>query len=377
MKIVIACDSFKGTFNSVKISELICDSFRQSILLPTIISVPLTDGGEGSIDVIKHNDDRVKEIDVFVHNPLFRTIKSQYLMIDSETCYIETAKANGLSLTEFSSGNGLITSSFGVGEIIIDALDKGFKHIIIGLGGSSTNDGGVGILNALGAKIYDKNNKIITIGAAKDLINIKKIDLKNLDKRIKNTKFTILSDVKNFLLGDYGATYVFGPQKGILENDLFNVENGMENFNNIIKKSFNIDLNQIVGGGAAGGIGATLSFITNSKIESGINFFIKFSNLQSKLDNADFLILGEGTLDKSSFYGKTVGGICKSIEDKKDIIILVLCGQSNIDKGTLANFNISKVYPLFKEKMTLNEYRDLTSVRINKCVKQIIKDYFK
>lgn len=375
MKIVIASDSYKGTFNSVEITNLISNSFSRLTKSSNIVSIPLTDGGEGSVDVIEHNNCNVKKINIFIHNPFFSVINSQYLMINNETCYIETAKANGLSLIEYSIGNGLITTSFGVGEMITDAIDKGFKHIIIGLGGSATNDGGIGLLIALGAKIYDKNKKMIKVGSAKDLINIKNIDFSLLDKRIKNIKFTILSDIKNFILGDYGATYIFGPQKGILEKNIFDVENGMENYCNIVHKLFDVDLNKIVGGGAAGGIGATLSFITNTKIESGINFFIDFSNLKEQLADADYLILGEGMLDKSSFYGKTVGGICKRFDNNHGLTILVICGQCNIDKTILSNFNISQVYSLFSKKMNLEEYKRLTPKNIDKVVEKINKDY--
>jgi glycerate 2-kinase len=377
MKIVIASDSFKGTFNSVEITRLIGDSFKAAIPNLNLVSVPLTDGGDGSINVIKHNDLSASDVDVLIHNPLFKIVKSQYLKIDNETCYIEVAKACGLSLIEFKGGNGEITTSFGIGDMIIDALNKGFKHVIIGLGGSATNDAGIGMLISLGAKIYDKNDELIKIGNADDLINIKKINLNGLDKRLFDTKFTILSDVKNYLLGDYGATYIFGPQKGINPEKIALIENGMENYRNIFLKTFNFDLNTVVGGGAAGGIGATLSFITKTKIDSGINFFIQFSNLKEKLKDADYLILGEGMLDKSSFYGKTIGGICKSIEDNTKIHILVICGQINIDLGILSNFNISKVYPLFKEKMTLDEYRRFTPTCIEKVVKTISKEILK
>lgn len=374
MKVIVAPDSFKGTLSSIEITNIISDSILDVSKKVEVVRVPLGDGGAGSYDVVKYNLKTAKEIFVKVHDPLNKVIKSSYLDIGNGICYIEIAKACGLPLIPYKEGNAAITTSYGVGELILDALDKKFKRIILGLGGSATNDCGIGLLIALGAKFVSKGNREITLGRGEDLIRIKDYDFSTLDPRLKTTKFTILTDVKNMLVGKNGATRIFGPQKGAHGKVNDDLEEGMLNLIDVVKNKDGMDLSNIVGGGAAGGLGACCAYILNARLEPGIDFFINLTKLDQYIKGADYIFIGEGKIDNSSLNGKTISGVCELVKnnDKKTKVI-ALCGRCDIDIDKVQEVGVDDVYQLFDKEHDLKFYKENTPIRMGEFVDKYFK----
>jgi len=358
-KVVIAPDSFKGTMNSREVCEIIDKAFKKIKPDVETVKIPVADGGEGTTDAFLYAINGEK-IFVNTKNPLFEDIKSFYAILknknDKKTAVIETAAASGLTLIE-NRKNPLDSSTFGTGLLIKDALDKNCEKIILGLGGSATNDGGAGIISALGVKLLDENNQEI-IPSNNGLGRLKYINDAKLDKRLKNCEFIIACDVDNILCGPTGASYIFGPQKGADKKTVKILDENLSKYAEILRKKTGRDIKNIPGTGAAGGILASLlSFPEhiNCKICSGIDIILDTVNFDEIIKDADLIITGEGRFDSQSLGGKAVSGIAKRAkkQNKPVIVIAGSCGEYGdevYNLGISAIFTAcSRIYASFDE----------------------------
>ena len=325
MKFVLAPDSFKESMTSKEVCNAMTEGIRKVFSNAEIIAVPMADGGEGTMQsmIDSTNGTIYSEI---VKGPLGRDIKAQFgILGDKNTAIVEAAEACGLQLVDKSLRNPLITTTYGVGQLIKSALDMNINKLIITLGGSSTNDGGVGMLQALGVKFLDEKDEEISFGGA-FLSKIRKIDISMIDKRIKNIEIKAACDVKNHLTGDKGASRVFAKQKGASEEDIVMLDNNLKHYANVVKEQYGIDIDNVEGAGAAGGLGAAVTGFLGGKLENGFSIVSQCCNLESKMKNADFVITGEGSIDSQTKEGKTPYGVAKTAK-KFDIPVIALCGR--------------------------------------------------
>ena len=275
-----------------------------------VIKVPMADGGEGTVDSLVDATHGQRVI-VEVTGPLGNKISSYYgILGNGTTAVIEMAKASGLEIVEKKKRNPMITTTFGTGELIRDALDHNVKEIIIGLGGSSTNDGGSGMAQALGAKLLDQNNHQIPFGGG-NLDKLDKIDISNLDSRLQDVKIILASDVTNPLIGKDGASRVFGPQKGATPEMVEKLENNLQHYAKIVKRDLNKEVALVSGAGAAGGLGAGLIAFTTCEMRRGVDLAIEVTKLEEKIRDADYVFTGEGGTDFQTKFGKTPYGVAK------------------------------------------------------------------
>lgn len=341
MKVLSLIDSFKGTLSSLTLGKIMTETLQKRNIEASYI--PISDGGEGFLDVISFIKN-VKRINCSINDPLARLIKSYYV-VDNDTAYIEMAESSGLGLLKDDEKNPFLTSTYGLGELINDAFNKGYKKIIVGIGGSATNDGGAGMLEALGVKFYNQNSEIKGLCNLK-LKDIKSIDASEFNNKIKNLNITVLSDVINPLLGIKGATYVYSLQKGAKSNDLPLLEENMASYAKIVSQSIGFDASLYQGSGAAGGVGFAFHSFFKPTFVSGINYLldlIDFNNL-----DVDVIITGEGKIDYQSLDGKVISGILKRVKNNQKVI--GVCAIKEIEE--IPNM---KIYAIVDEVATVNE----------------------
>ena len=349
MKIVIASDSFKGSLSGETINAIWKKTAGTDKEKYDVIPLLVADGGDGTLDaVIKQKNGKI--ISAKVRDPLFDTIDSRYGVFD-ESAVISMCECSGLTLIPTKKRNPLKTTSYGTGELIKQAVLSGKKKIYVTLGGSATNDGGMGALTALGYR-FIKYDGSVAKGIGEELIDIASID----DSRAINTsdvEFIILSDVTNPLIGEKGAAQTFAKQKGADKTAIQLLESGMINFANVLNDKYNIDVNAILGGGAAGGMGAGLSVMLNAKIVSGVEEILKIVNFDDKIKDADYIITGEGKIDRQSKDGKVVSGIIKHAKAlNKPVIAIVGTIGEGFDE--LYDYGLTAVFSLIDKPSTLD-----------------------
>lgn len=309
-KYVVAPDSFKESMTAKEVCNAMEKGIKKADPAAEVIKVPMADGGEGTVDSLVDATHGQRVI-VEVTGPLGNKISAYYgILGNGTTAVIEMAKASGLEIVEKEKRNPMITTTFGTGELIRDALDHNVKEIIIGLGGSSTNDGGSGMAQALGAKLLDQNNHQIPFGGG-NLDKLDKIDISALDTRLQDTKIILASDVTNPLIGKDGASRVFGPQKGATPEMVEKLENNLQHYAKIIKRDLNKDVASVSGAGAAGGLGAGLMAFTTCEMRRGVDLAIEVTKLEEKIRDADYVFTGEGGTDFQTKFGKTPYGVAK------------------------------------------------------------------
>ncbi len=309
-KYVVAPDSFKESMTAKEVCDAMEKGIKKADSAAEVIKVPMADGGEGTVDSLVDATNGQRVI-VEVTGPLGNKISAYYgILGNGTTAVIEMAKASGLEIVEKKKRNPMITTTFGTGELIRHALDHNVKEIIIGLGGSSTNDGGSGMAQALGAKLLDQNNNQISFGGG-NLDKLDKIDISNLDSRLQDVKIILASDVTNPLIGKDGASRVFGSQKGATPEMVEKLENNLQHYAKIIKSDLNKDVASVSGAGAAGGLGAGLMAFTTCKMRQGVDIAIEVTKLEEKVKSADYVFTGEGGTDFQTKFGKTPYGVAK------------------------------------------------------------------
>ena len=317
MKILVAVNEFKGSLTSREIADLISKLAKSRYKNIEIVPEVIADGGDGFLDIFKNFSKK----EVLVTNAMGEKIKASYLVdYNNKKAVIEVAEIIGLK--KVSEKNPYLASTYGLGEVIKSLLQENIRDFIIGLGGSATNDCGIGMLSALGYKFYDKNNNECIHGI-NALSKINRIDDSYLNENLKNAKFTLISDVENILCGQEGATYVFSKQKGLSENDFEIVDNYVNKFTRIVYNKYNTNYSNILGSGAAGGLAYGFLTFTNSEIKKGSDFMIEYLEIEEKIKEIDIVITGEGKLDLQSFMGKAPIEIARVAKKyKKNVVFL-------------------------------------------------------
>ena len=310
-KFVLAPDSFKESMTAKEVCVAMEKGIRKVFSDAEIVHVPMADGGEGTVESLVDATNGHKEY-IEVQGPLpEQKVKAYYgILGDEKTAVIEMAQASGLMLVEPRYRNPLTTTTYGTGELIKAALDKGVSTVIIGIGGSATVDGGIGMAQALGVKFTDKyGNNIEPTG--RGLTKIDKISMENLDKRVKKVNFIIASDVENILTGKKGAAAVFGPQKGATPDEVELLDKGLIHYAEIIRRDIGKNVEDIAGSGAAGGLGAGLIAFLDAKLQSGVEVVANTVELAEKISQTDYVFTGEGGMDFQTKYGKTPFGVAQ------------------------------------------------------------------
>ena len=352
MKFLFASDSFKGTLSSDQTAELLKKAAAEVFGEVECASVPVADGGEGTIDAVVAalNGSYLKTT---VHGPLMESVTASYGKLDENRAVIEMAAASGLPMVPADKRNPLNTTSFGTGELILHALDQGFRDISIAIGGSATNDGGMGCVRALGVRFLDADGNELE-GAGKDLEKVSDIDVSGLDPRIKDTKITVMCDVTNPLCGENGATFTFGPQKGATPEIRDRLEAGMVNYRDVIKKLFGTDCDQIRGAGAAGGLGAALKVFLNGEMKSGIETVLDLIDFDARLEGVDLVVTGEGRTDWQSCFGKVMQGVGERAK-ANGVVAVGLSGSLGKDAMQIVDHGIASLMTTVDSPMPLEE----------------------
>ncbi len=342
LKYLVAPDKYKGSFDASVASEIIKEAIIEVDKSAEVFQLPLADGGEGTLTALsKIFGAKIEEVEV--NDPLFRKIKSRIGFFEDKAI-IEMAECSGLLLLKDEERNPLYTTTYGVGELIKYAISKKVKEIIIGIGGSATNDAGVGMLNSLGMKFLDENgNELKPIG--QNLVKIKKIDDSEFLKDVLKIKFTVLCDVTNPLYGENGAAYVFAPQKGADENAVKLLDMGLRNFANVAKEYLGKDLSLSSGAGAAGGLGFALLAFLNAQYVSGIDYILSASNAEEHVKWADIIITGEGRFDRQSLSGKSTIGIAR-LGAKFGKMVIVISGSIDCPFEEYSKEGITSIFSI-------------------------------
>ena len=355
MKLVFASDSFKGTLTSEQISMLLDKAAHEVLEDVKTVKLRVADGGEGTIDaVIGSLGGTIEELTV--HGPLMEKVNAYYGKIDERRAIIEMAVSSGLTLIPERRRNPLYTSSYGLGELVKAALINGAEDITVCIGGSATNDGGMGFLTALGVRFTDADGNCLE-GIGANLSKVVKIDMSGLMKEAVKAHFTVMCDVTNPLCGENGATYTYGRQKGASDEELELLEKGMMNYRDVIIDTFGINPDTILGSGAAGGMGAALKIFLNADMKSGIETVLDMIAFDSYICEADYIITGEGRADDQSVCGKVVQGVGDRAA-KYGVPVIALCGSLGDGYEKLYEHGI-------KEIISVSEGKDIDDVMRN------------
>ncbi|MDV7104728.1 glycerate kinase [Vibrio sp. TH_r3] len=342
MKIVIAPDSFKESLTAKQVCQSIENGLRRVWKDAEILHVPVADGGEGTVQSLVDSTNG-KIVHLSVTGPLKKSVNAFYGMLgDGETAVIEMAAASGLHHVENSLRDPKLTSSYGTGELIVHALNAGAKKLIIGLGGSATNDGGIGMLDALGVKFFDAHNQPVETNGA-GLADINTIDCSAIDTRFANCDILVACDIDNPLCGEHGATATFGRQKGATDSDISLLDAGMLNFGNKVQQQLGKSIISAAGAGAAGGMGGALIGFSNAELKPGIEIVIDTVKLDKQLVGADLVITGEGRIDWQTAHGKTPMGVAQAAK-KTDIPVIAMVGCVGNDYQAVYNCGIDAVF---------------------------------
>ncbi|MGE5678561.1 MAG: glycerate kinase [Pseudomonadota bacterium] len=352
MKILFAPDSFKGTMSSIKVIELLKDAASKHFTPLETVDVPIADGGEGTVDSLKIATGGEYRHKV-VSGPLGQPVKAMYGIINGDTAVIEMAQASGITLIKDEERNPLLTTTYGTGELIKEALDLGIRKFIVGIGGSATNDGGIGAAQALGISFLDDSGKEVGYGG-QQLSKISKILVNKIDPRIKESSFIVICDVSNPLTGESGATAVYGPQKGATKEMLEILESGMKNYASVIKDTIGQDIDKMPGAGAAGGLGAALMAFFGARLKPGIETILEIVNFDKLLEGVDLVITGEGRIDGQSVYGKVPVGVASHCR-KKGIKVVAIVGSMGQKAENTYEFGIDSIMTAINKDMELRE----------------------
>ena len=371
MKIVIAPDKFKNSLTGI----VFCETVEKEILKRNsnieVVKLPLADGGDGTIEVVNFYL-QGKVVEVTVNNPFFKPVKASYLYSEnSKTAFIEMAEASGVKLLDKTEFDCINATTFGTGEMIVDAINKGVKTIILGVGGSATNDCGIGMASALGYQFLDKNNNLVKpIGA--NLSKIKSINASEIHQGISNVDFKIACDVTNPLYGKNGAAYVYGEQKGASEKEIILLNKGLEDFAKILNDVFTIDVQSVKGAGAAGGMGIASKLFLNGSLKPGIQLVKNLANFDKKIKNANWIITGEGKLDSQTLSGKTIQGVLESAQKQK-INVAAFCGKIELTNNELKEIGIEYGKDIMSNSKNLDDAMNNSSKYLKILAKNFLK----
>ncbi|RMC96646.1 glycerate kinase [Clostridium autoethanogenum] len=369
--ILLAPDSFKESMTAKEACEAMEKGIKRVNKNIKCIQVPMADGGEGTMQsLVDATGGYIYKLKVI--GPLGDEVEAEYgILGDGETGIIEMASASGIGLVPKEKRNPLITTTYGTGQLIRECLNHNIKKLLVGIGGSSTNDGGVGAIQALGGKFTNRYGKEIGFGGG-ELSKIEKIDLTNFDVRLKNVKLEVACDVTNPLCGKEGASNIFGPQKGATPEMIKVLDDNLKHYAKIIKEQINVDVLNIPGAGAAGGLGAGLMVFLKGELKNGIDIVIEYSKLEEKIKQADIVFTGEGSIDFQTQYGKTPIGVAMIAKKyNKPVVALAGSVQNGID--VLYEKGIDSIFSIVRGVTTLDCALKKGSENIEKTVENIVR----
>lgn len=364
MKVVVAIDSLKGSLSSVDAGNVIKEGVLKSCPDAEVVVKPLADGGEGTIEALVEGM-KGTEYKIEVHGPLDKKVTASYGIIEEgeKTAIIEMAQSAGITLVSKQERNPLYTTTYGVGEIIKDAIHRGCRNFIVGIGGSATNDAGIGMMQALGYKFYDADGNLLGLGG-QILDKIHRIDDTKALKEISECSFKVACDVNNPLYGKNGASYIYGPQKGATEEIVKILDDGLINLSKVVNNTYGESYENTPGAGAAGGLGYGFLTFLNAKLESGIDIILKEINLEEDIKDADIVVTGEGRLDAQTIRGKAPIGVAK-LAKKYSKKVIGLGGSMTKDAYDANEYGIDAVFSIVNEPMTLEKAMEPEVAKFN------------
>jgi glycerate kinase len=373
MRILIAPDKFKGSLTADEVTEAMAEGIRSVNADIVAIKYPLADGGDGTAAILtKHFNGEF--ISVSVHNPLFEIIGATYgFSARTRTAFIEMSAASGLRLIPVEKQNPWNTTTLGTGDMIRDAIRHGAKMIILGIGGSATNDAGMGMAAALGYKFLDRyGSELRPSGASLEMIHT--IDDSNLFIDISGIDVQVACDVDNPLFGKNGAAHIYGRQKGASKETVNKLDQGLRNFARVVKEKYGKDISRLRGAGAAGGLGAGAVIFLNARLRSGIELVMDVTGFENHLKTADLVITGEGRIDEQSFQGKVIDGITK-MANKYKVPVLAVCGDLKLNKQKLNDHGIREAFSLADYFGSVSRAMDEPENGITEVTKILLKKY--
>lgn len=369
-KIVVASDSFKGSATSLEVAEAVEKGIRRKNPSVEVVKLPIADGGEGTVEALIQALDGKKE-EIEVTGPYDRPVKATYGFLDESKAVIEMAEASGLHYKKEEDSIWDATT-YGTGELILDAIEKGAKEIFLGVGGSATNDGGAGMAQALGVQLSTEKGAL-SFGA-KDLGNLTHVDNSTRDERLEAVDITILSDVTNPLVGEKGASVIFGPQKGAEKDDVEKLDHALTHFKEVVEKEIGRSVAEQKGAGAAGGLGFGLMAFCEAKSSSGIEKIIELIGLREAIKEADLVITGEGQMDGQSIGGKAPIGVAKvAKEEHKPVAAIV--GSADEDFSKIYEAGIDLVIETVHKPMELKEAIEKAPQLIARAAEKVMYAY--
>ena len=353
MRVLIAPDSFKDCLTAPQVIHAISRGLLKVQPETQIIGKPVSDGGEGLLQTLIDNLEG-RYVESVVNDPLMRPLSAKLGILDQQaTAVIEMAQASGIELLSQSERNPMLTTSYGTGQLISKALDEGFRKLIIGIGGSATNDGGVGMAQALGVKLLDASAQPIAAGGA-GLAQLQTIDIETLDPRISDCQIQVACDVKNPLTGDSGASAVYGPQKGATEQMVETLDQNLTHLASLILEFLDKDISDIPGAGAAGGLGAGLVAFLDAELVPGFDIVASMLDLENEVANADLVITAEGKIDQQTKFGKAPYGVAM-IAKKHRKPVYAFAGQIGGAKEELIQLGFTDVISISDSTITVEE----------------------
>ncbi|QTF07269.1 glycerate kinase [Brenneria izadpanahii] len=369
MKIVIAPDSYKESMSAQDVATQIENGFREIFPDACYVKLPVADGGEGTVEAMVAATNG-KIVNVKVTGPLGDKIEAFFgLSGDEKTAFIEMAAASGLEQVPAQQRNPLLTTSYGTGELIRCALDYGVEHCIIGIGGSATNDGGVGMAQALGAKLLDASGGQIGFGGG-ELDKLASIDISELDARIKSCRFEVACDVTNPLTGKQGASAIFGPQKGATKQMIEQLDNALRHYASVIRRDLDTDVEQVPGAGAAGGMGAGLLAFCGADLRQGIEIVTEALGLDEIVRDASLVITGEGRIDSQTIHGKVPIGVAR-VAKRYNKPVIGIAGSLTADVGVVHEHGLDAVFSVLYNICTLEEALDNAADNVRMTARNI------
>ncbi|MFC0211980.1 glycerate kinase [Paenibacillus chartarius] len=370
MKIVVAPDSFKGSLTAIEACRAIEEGIRRAAPEADIVKVPMADGGEGTAQsLVDAMQGQMRQ--VAVRGPLGNPVAAKYGILPDRTAVIEMAEASGLYRIPAKRRNPLLTSTYGTGELIVDALDQGCRRFIVCLGGSATNDGGAGMVQALGAGLLDEDGRQLLPGGGR-LGALQRIDISGIDPRLQDCTFTAACDVDNPLCGPRGASHVFGPQKGATPDMIGTLDRHLRHYAEVIERELGKQILHVPGAGAAGGMGAAVLAFLNGTLRKGVELVMEAADLKNKLHGADLVITGEGQSDFQTAMGKAPFGVAKAAQQAGAPVVLI-SGSIGAGIEALYEHGVVSVFSIVNRPMPLEQAMNNAYGLLADCAERVVR----
>jgi len=372
MKIVIAPDKFKNSLSGLEFCNAVEAGIRTINKEADILKLPLADGGDGTIEVVNFYL-KGEVVRLKVNNPFFKPVEATYLYAEtSKTAFIEMAEASGVKLLQAHQLDCKNATTLGTGEMIVDALERGAETIILGIGGSATNDCGIGMATALGYRFLDKNNNEV-VPTGTNLSKIVAIEVTNVHPKISEVTFRVACDVTNPLYGPHGAAYVYAAQKGATKEDIQMLDQGLRSFSKTVQNVFGVEVQSIKGAGAAGGMGMASQVFLKGTLEPGIALLKTLANFDEQIKGAGLIITGEGKLDAQTFSGKTIHGVLGSAK-KQHITVAALCGSISLNSNEIKTLGIAYTDAVIDNAKSLGDAMQNSYAYVKKMAQKLAQN---